>query len=139
MDVAPQSSMAATSLRGFAFAGCRASMSGITEVTPSAARKRANSGKVDRSTSSSPKRYISWSIRTCEEKIAWVYSAPFGTPVLPEVKRMAARSSGADGSHARPSGSSRSSRTWPPQNHLRPTVTQIVTDASASRNTSRAT
>ena len=58
------------------------------------------------------------------------YTTPFGGPVLPEVKKMAATSSGCDGSGGNGrhgSLRSSSSRVEPPQNSRRPTVTLVST------------
>ena len=87
--------MASTIFPGRHSAGFAGLMSGITLVIPKAASKRENSGKAARSTSPGLKLYRAWSASRCAKKFRTEYWAPLAGPVLPEVKRMAARSSAA--------------------------------------------
>ena len=93
--VTPERAIAACSLRGSARAGRVGSMSGITEVRPSAGSNSANGGNVGRSTPPGSMPKASRSIPTCAAKWRCRYTTPFGTPVEPDVNRIAATSSGA--------------------------------------------
>ena len=120
--------MATISLRGSALAGRVGSISGITLVMPSPGSNRANGGKVDRSISPGRMPKASRISSTCAMKLSWVYSTPFGTPVEPEVNRIAASASAASPGRNRSDCSPRartSSSVWPDHHQRRPTVTRV--------------
>jgi len=121
-------SRASISRRGSALAGRVGSMSGITLVMPRPGSNRAKGGKVGRSTSPARMPNASRISSTCDRKLRWVYSTPFGTPVEPEVNRIAASASGSlpgwGGAACAPSARS-SSSVCPDQSPRRPTVTRV--------------
>jgi hypothetical protein len=136
----PKRCIASISLRGSARAGRVGSMSGMTEVRPSAGSNSAKGGKVGRSTppGAMPKALRSRPI--CATKCRWRYTTPFGKPVEPEVKRMPATSSGAVSASWGPAPAPRASisaSVGPPQNQRRPTVT-CLRAAGAQRSNLRA-
>ena len=93
-------------------------MSGTIAVIPIAGAKSAKSGKVQRSISPGS---IAKSVRICSTwalKMAWVYTAPFGGPVLPLVNKIAASSSAAGDSVASVASSPRSKRLPAGQSHI---------------------
>ena len=85
--------MASCNLRASACAGLRASISGITEVSPSAGSNSANGGNVGKSVPPGSMPKASRSSSSWPIKCRCLYSTPLGTPVLPLVNKMAARSS----------------------------------------------
>ncbi len=90
ISVAPKPFAASAILAGSARAGFDGFIRGITVVSPSAGPNSANGGNVDRLTSPARTSYRLRMSSIWARKCDWRYSTPFGGPVLPLVKAMAA-------------------------------------------------